>query len=95
MAKNSYAVKLMAAKAAVAREERKRIIDRTITTVYLAAVVVLNEGFGFGRNRIEKFKDLLDATVQEYGALIDGADVDYADDKLLQRYRQIMGEPDE
>lgn len=95
MAKNSYAVKLMAAKATVTREERKRIIDRTITTVYLAAVVVLNEGFGFGRNRIEKFKDLLDATVQEYGALIDGADVDYADDKLLQRYRQIMGEPDE
>ena len=90
MAKNDYAMKLMAAKAAITREERRRITDRTITTVYLATVVVLNEGFGFGRKRIERFKDLLDTTMQEYGALIDGADVAYADDKLLQRYRQIM-----
>ena len=90
MAKNDYAMKLMAAKAAITREERKRLTDRAVTTMYLASAIVLNDGFGFGRKRIEKFKDLLDTTMQEYGTLIDGADVSYADDKLLQRYRQIM-----
>lgn len=90
MAKNAYAAKLMAAKAAMSLAERKELINRCITTIYQASAVALNEKFGFGASRIEKFRDELNTTINEYGALMDGADVEYADAKLEQRYNQIM-----
>lgn len=95
MPRNAYAAKLLAAKEAITKEERSRIIHRTINTLYQASAVVLNEQFGFGKERVERFRDALNDTVEEYGTLIDGADVDYADDKLLQRYQQIMGAPND
>lgn len=90
--KNAYAAKMMAAKAVMSVSERKALIDRCITTIYQASAVALNEKFGFGAERIGRFRDELNDTILEYGALMDGADVEYADSKLEQRYRQIMKE---
>ena len=90
MAKNAYAAKLMATKAAMSLAERRALIDRCITTIYQASAVALNEKFGFGAERIERFRNELEATIEEYGALMNGADVEYADAKLEHRYNQIM-----
>ncbi len=92
MAKNAYAAKLMAAKGAVSRAERAAIINRCITTVFQASAVALNEQFGFGAERIARFREEMERTINEYGALMDGADAAYADGKLEQRYLRIMGE---
>ena len=95
VARNAYAAKLMAAKAAVKEEERKAIVRRCITTVYQASVITLNEQFGFGPERAEKFRRGMEEIVNEYGAFMEQADVDYADDALERRYNQVMGCKDE
>ena len=87
MVKNAYAVKLMAAKGAVSRAERA-----AITTVFQASAVALNEQFGFGPERIARFREGMERTINEYGVMLDAADADYADGKLEQRYRRIMRE---
>lgn len=92
MVKNAYAVKLMAAKGAVSRAERAAIINRCITTVFQASAVALNEQFGFGPERIARFRESMERTINEYGVMLDAADADYADGKLEQRYRRIMRE---
>lgn len=88
--KNAYAAKLRAKRVRLKNEERSELINRILTTVYQASVVALNDSFGFGADRIEKFRDALDKTINEYGELGNGADWDYADGKLEQRYMQIM-----
>lgn len=92
MPKNAYAAKLMAAKGAVSRAERAAIVNRCITTIFQASAVALNEQFGFGPERIARFREGMERTINEYGALLDAADADYADGKLEQRYLHIMGE---
>lgn len=88
--KNAYAAKLQAQRVHLRNSERAELIHRILTTVYQASAVALNEQFGFGADRIEKYREALDATICEYGKLGDGADWDYADGKLEQRYAQIM-----
>lgn len=92
MHKNAYAAKLMAAKAAMTQQERAALVNRTLTTVYQASAVALNEVYGFGPERISRFRDAMEAVVIEYGGLMDAVDADYADDKLAERYEAIMGE---
>ena len=77
MRRNAYAAKMMAAKGAV--------------TIYQASAIALNDQFGFGRERISRFRDAMEAVINEYGVLMDGADADYADGKLANRYESIMG----
>lgn len=89
--KNAYAAKLKAQRARLRNEERSELIHRILTTVYQASAVALNEEFGFGADRIKKFRDALDATICEYGVMLDEVDTDYADGKLEQRFTQIMG----
>lgn len=89
--KNAYVRKLTAAKRALKNEERKRVINRTITTLFQASAVALHEQFGFGAERIERFREAMEQVVLEYGDLMDDVDTDYADGKLEQRYLQIMG----
>lgn len=91
--RNAYAAKLQAQRVHLRNEERADLIHRILTTVYQASAVTLNQEFGFGADRITRFRDALDATICEYGKLGDGADWDYADGKLEQRYEQIMGKP--
>lgn len=92
--KNAYAAKLQAKRVHLRNEERADLIHRILITVYQASAVALNERFGFGADRIEKFRETLDKTISEYGEMGNGADWDYADGKLEQRYEQIMGKPD-
>lgn len=88
--KNAYAAKLQAQRVRLRNSERAELIHRILTTVYQASAVALNEEFGFGADRIEEFRETLDKTISEYGELGNGADWDYADGKLEQRYTQIM-----
>lgn len=41
---------------------------------------------------VSRFRDAMEQTIMEYGALLDSVDADYADGKLAQRYEQIMGD---
>ena len=91
MRKNAYAAKIQATRAYMKAEERSALIHRLLTTVYQAAAVALNEEFGFGADRIAKFRDTMEDVIVEYGDLQDTVDVDYADGKLARRYEQIMG----
>jgi hypothetical protein len=52
--------------------------------------VALDEEFGFGADRLLRFKEAMERIVNEYGDLMHGADVDYADDKLEQAFKRIM-----
>ncbi len=92
MPKNAFAAKLMAAKGAIAQAERKEIVHRCITTIYQASAIAFNELYGFGTERIARFREAMNQTILDYGDLMDGTDADYADGKLEQRYLQIMGE---
>lgn len=90
--KNAYAAKLQAQRVRLKNNERSELIHRILTTVYQASAVALNEQFGFGADRISRFRDAMEQAIMEYGALLDSVDADYADGKLAQRYEQIMGD---
>lgn len=90
--KNAYAAKLQAQRVHLRNEERADLIHRILTTVYQASAVALNEQFGFGAERISRFRDAMEQTIIEYGAMLDDVDADYADGKLSKRYEQIMGD---
>lgn len=92
MSKNAFAGKLIAAKAALSQQQKATLIHRVLTTVYQASAIALNEQFGFGAERIARFRDGMEAVIQEYGVLLDDTDADYADGKLAQRYEAIMGD---
>jgi hypothetical protein len=87
---NAYAKKLTAVRSAVTHAERQALVHRSLTTIFQAAAVALNEEFGFGADRISRFQAATERIVSEYGDLMHGADVDYADDKLEEAYRRIM-----
>ena len=90
--KNAYAAKLQAQRVRLRNSERAELIHRILTTVYQASAVALNEQFGFGADRISRFRDAKEQTIIEYGAMLDDVDADYADGKLSKRYEQIMGD---
>ena len=90
MKPSAYAKKLTAAKSAISHLERQALVHRCITTIFQASAVALNEEFGFGADRISRFQVAMEKIVSEYGDLMHGADVDYADDKLEEAYRRIM-----
>jgi hypothetical protein len=87
---NSYAKKLMAAKQAISFVEKQNIVRRCIETIFYASAVALNDEFGFGADRIMRFKDALEKTVSEYGILVSEADTEYADGKLEEAFKKIM-----
>ena len=91
MRRNAYVGKLIAAKAVLTQQQKAALIHRILTTVYQASAIALNEQFGFGAERIARFRDSMEAVIMEYGGLMDEADADYADGKLAQRYEAIMG----
>ena len=90
--KNAYAAKLQAQRVHLKNAERSELIHRILTTVYQASAVVLNEQFGFGAERISRFRDAMEQTIIEYAAMLADVDADYADGKLSKRYEQIMGD---
>lgn len=91
MPRNQYAAKIVAAKAAMKQEERAALVRRCLTTIYQAAAVALNDEFGFGAERIVRFREKLNSTIEEYGDLLNDTDAEYADGKLEEAYRRIMG----
>ena len=90
--KNAYAAKLQANRIRMKNNERAELIHRILTTVYQASAVALNEQFGFGADRISRFREAMEKTIVEYGALLDSTYTEYADGKLEQRYKQIMNQ---
>lgn len=92
--RNAYAAKLLTEKKALRDEERAFIVHHCIKTFYQASAVALNEEFGFGEGRIVRFREMVDAIIKEYGGLHKMNDVDYADAKLEERYKKIMGHDD-
>jgi hypothetical protein len=90
MKPNAYAKKLMAAKQALSFVEKQNIVRRCIETIFYASAVALNDEFGFGADRIMRFKDALEKTVSEYGILVSEADTEYADGKLEEAFKKIM-----
>ena len=92
MSRNAFAGKLIAVKAALTQQQKAALIHRVLTTVYQASAIALNEQFGFGAERISRFRDGMESVIQEYGVLLDDTDADYADGKLAQRYEAIMGD---
>ena len=90
MKPSAYAKKLTVAKAAVSQMERQALVRRCINTIFQASAVALNEQFGFGADRITKFRLAMESIINEYGDLMAGADVDYADDKLEEAFNRIM-----
>lgn len=90
--KNAYAAKLQAQRVRLQNKERTDLIQQILTTVYQASAVALNEQFGFGADRISRFREAMEQTIVEYGALLNSTDTEYADGKLEQRYKQIMNQ---
>jgi hypothetical protein len=90
MKPNAYAKKLTAVRSAINQAERQALVHRCITTIFQASAVALDEEFGFGADRLLRFKEAMERIVNEYGDLMHGADVDYADDKLEQAFKRIM-----
>lgn len=90
MKPNAYAKKLTAVRSAINQAERQALVHRCITTIFQASAVALNEEFGFGADRLLRFKEAMERIVNEYGDLMHGADVDYADDKLEEAFKRIM-----
>lgn len=86
-----YAVRIQQGKRLLEDTERKAIVHHCLTTIYQAAAVALNEEFGFGSERVERFRDKLNETMLEFGVLQDDTDTDYAMGALERRYEQIMG----
>jgi hypothetical protein len=91
MKPNAYAKKLTAVKSAITFAERQALVHRCITTIFQASAVALNEEFGFGADRIARFKEAMEDVIKEYGVLMNGADVDYADDKLEEAFNRVVG----
>lgn len=92
--KNAYAAKLMAAKQILRDEEKTAIIHQCVARMYQASAVALNEEFGFGEARVVRFRERLNAIIEEFGGLQKMNDVEYADTKLEERYKKIMGHDD-
>lgn len=88
--KNAYASKITAARAALKAAERSALVHRVLTTVYQASAVALNEQFGFGADRIAKYREAMEAVIMEYGDFMNETDTDYADGKLEERYKKIV-----
>ena len=89
--RNAYAAKLMAAKGAVPAHQPAALVHRCLTTDYQASAVALHKVYGFGPERIERFKAAMEAVILECGDLMDDVDADFADGKLEERYKRIMG----
>lgn len=86
-----YSARMKQAKNILADEERKALVHHCITMIYQASAVALNEEFGFGSERVERFRDKLNETMLEFGVLQDDTDTDYAMGALERRHQQIMG----
>lgn len=92
--RNAYAAKLMAAKQILRDEEKTAIIHQCVARMYQASAVALNDEFGFGEARIVRFRERLDSIIKEFGGLQKMNDVEYADTKLEEAYKKIMGHDD-
>ena len=92
--RNAYAVKLLAAKQILRDEEKTAIVHQCVTWMYQTSAVALNDEFGFGEERIVRFRGKLNSIIEEFGGLQKMNDVDYADAKLEERYKKIMGHDD-
>lgn len=89
--KNAYAAKLQAQRVTIKNVERAALVHRVADMIGKAYAVELNDEFGFGRDRIKKVQNGVDSIIIECEALANGVDWGYADGKLDERYKKIMG----
>lgn len=87
MSKNAYAKRLNAAKHQMERDRARYIIQ----TEYDLMTIMLNREFGFGRDRIIKAQEALNALHTEFADAVFSADGEYANGVLRRTVAQIMG----
>lgn len=88
MGKNAYAKRLNAAKIQIERDRTRYIIQ----TEYDLMTIMLNREFGFGRDRIVKAQEALNALHTEFADAVFSTDGDYAHGVLKRAVAQIMGD---
>ena len=81
MAKNNL-VKVM-------QKQRLEAFNAAMQTCMNIMTVVLNEEFGFGKNRLLRLQDAFNEKFDEYGCLV-ADDISYGSRKLNDRISQIM-----
>lgn len=70
---------------------RDEICEQQERFLFLAAISV-NEAFGIGAKRMEKFLECLNANLMDYNRMRDEVDKDFADGKLKARAEQVFCE---
>lgn len=88
MSKNAYAKRLNAAKLQMERDRARYIIQ----TEYNLMTIMLNREFGFGRDRIIKAQEALNALHTEFADAVFSTDGEYANGVLRRTVAQIMGD---
>lgn len=89
--KNDYAKRLLKQRNILRGQEKRELISSVVDVLHKIYAVELNELYGFGRERIEQLQKSVDDDFLEWEALQEGADWDFADGKLDERYEKIMG----
>lgn len=95
MAKNRFAYQIRLASEERARQVRREITDRCVKTMHRAYSIAINREFGFGKRRLDRLFTVATAIMEEYSAMIDAGDVEYADAKLEEAYNKIMDRGEE
>lgn len=88
--KNNYAAKLQEKKRLEAMQIRLETIRHTTSFLQDVFTLALNSE-GFGRERINRINGHVNEIVEKYTAMQDD-DIDYAEGKLREAVRKVMGE---
>lgn len=89
--KVNYAARLNAARKAESYERTRRLISLE----YQFMTVMLNREFGFGRERLLRAQNALNAVHEEYADAVYGVDGEYANGALEREVNRIMRETNE
>lgn len=90
MGKNQYAKVLQQVKSALTAEEKQQIIWHVVEVIDHADAIAMNRAFGFGQQRIERYRRALADVCEEFEVEKRLNDLDYADGKLEEAYKKIM-----
>lgn len=75
-----------------ARDETVRIdSDRIVQKMSWLMVCSVADAFGMGPQRMQRFFEAFQENVDEYERMIQGADQEYADEKLRQKAEKVSG----
>lgn len=73
----------------VMQKQRLEAFNAAMQCCMNIMTVVLNDEFGFGKDRLLRLQDAFNEKFDEYGELVAG-DIQYGSKKLNERVKQIM-----